>query len=298
VVICPARNGQNVEVMVRKCEVSVIIPARNEPYLQKTINDVLEKAAGSLEVIVILDGYWPSPALAEDARVKIIHRGRAHGMRAAINAAAAVAQGNYLMKTDAHCLFGIGFDSILAQDCQDNCVMVPRRYRLDPEQWKIIEDSRPPVDYCYLNYELHGIDWKQRSQDPKYKDKLIDDLMSSQGSVWFMPKKLFSALELMDEKRWGTFYNEFQEIGLKAWLSGFSQVMLTKKTYYAHWYKGRVHGRGYHIPSKDKPQATQQVNKWFTFGKAWDKQKLPLSFLIDKFWPVPTWPEDRKLWSR
>ena len=126
---------------------------------------------------------------------------------------------------------------------------------------------------------------------------LREDLMSSQGSVWFMPKKLFYELDLMDESRWGTFYSEFQEVGLKAWLSGFAKVKLTKKTFYAHWYKGRSHGRGYALSNHDRGQADGQVKKWFSVGEAWEKQKLPLSWLIEKFWPVPTWPEDRKLWK-
>ena len=43
-------------VLGKKMTISVIIPARNEPFLQKTVDDVFEKAHGDLEVIVILDG--------------------------------------------------------------------------------------------------------------------------------------------------------------------------------------------------------------------------------------------------
>ena len=74
-------------------KVSIIIPARNEIFLQKTVADLLSKAAGDIEVIAVLDGYWPDPPLPYDKRVIQIHRGKAKGMRAAINAAAGIAKG-------------------------------------------------------------------------------------------------------------------------------------------------------------------------------------------------------------
>ena len=50
---------------------SVIIPSRNEKFLDNTIRDVLAKASGEVEVIPILDGY-DTPRI-EDPRVKYIH---------------------------------------------------------------------------------------------------------------------------------------------------------------------------------------------------------------------------------
>jgi glycosyltransferase involved in cell wall biosynthesis len=275
-------------------KLSILIPARNEPFLQQTIDDLLFKARGDIEIIVVLDGYKPS--LKEDPKVIVIYKENPGGMRAGINSAVEVSTGDYLMKLDAHCLLGEGFDTILINDCQGEWVMVPRRYRLDPENWKIAEDGRSPIDYMFLNQQLHGEEWKERSRDPKYKDIMVDDLMSSQGSVWFMPKSLFHKLDLMDINRWGTFYSEFQEIGIKAWLSGFSAVKIDKNTYYAHWHKDKTFGRGYPLSRHDQDRASSQVNKWFNFGQAWEKQQLPLSWLVEKFWPVPSWPEDRLLW--
>ena len=36
---------------------SIIIPARNEVYLNRTIKDLQDKATGDIEIIVVLDGY-------------------------------------------------------------------------------------------------------------------------------------------------------------------------------------------------------------------------------------------------
>jgi len=267
-------------------DLSILIPARNEIFLQQTITDLLTKAEGDIEVIAILDGYWPIPQLIEDVRLKIIHRGRSQGMRAAINAGAAIAKGKYLMKCDAHCMFAQGFDKILAKDCDKNWVVVPRRYSLDPEKWALIDNPKYPIDYMYLSNDLHGVPWSAKNKDPILMKKLIDETMNNQGSVWFMAKDYFHELELMDETTYGIFWNEFQEIGLKCWLSG-GRVMVNKKTWYAHWHKTNEYGRGYGMPGSEQPKALAAVDKWKTGG--WHKQTLPLSWLIERFWPVPTW---------
>ena len=267
-------------------DLSVIVPARNELFLQKTVTDLLTKAEGDIEVIVILDGYWPTPQLIEDTRLKIIHRGKPLGMRAAINAGAVIAKGKFLMKTDAHCMFANGFDTVLAADCSDNWVVVPRRYALDPEKWELVDNPKYPIDYMYLSQDLHGVVWNEKNKDPELKKKLIDETMSNQGSVWFMTHDYFNELELMDEKTYGTFWNEFQEIGLKCWLSG-GRVVVNKNTWYAHWHKSSDYGRGYSLSRDDQPKALAAVDKWK--NKGWHKQTLPLSWLVKRFWPVPTW---------
>ena len=96
--------------------VSIIIPSRNEKYLGKTIEDLLTKAVGEIEIIAVLDGYWPEPKIPDNDRLILIHRGSPQGMRPAINAATAIARGRYLMKCDAHCLFAPGFDQALKDD--------------------------------------------------------------------------------------------------------------------------------------------------------------------------------------
>ncbi|PJB50935.1 MAG: hypothetical protein CO103_01050, partial [Chloroflexi bacterium CG_4_9_14_3_um_filter_45_9] len=79
---------------------SVIIPARNERYLQKTIENVLENIKGDTEIIVVLDGYWPEEPIKDHPRVNIIHHSGSRGQRASINEAARIAKGEYIMKLD------------------------------------------------------------------------------------------------------------------------------------------------------------------------------------------------------
>src|SRR5687767_12829807 len=99
-----------------KIDVSVVIPARNEQFLEPTINGILDNAQGSMELIVVCDGYWPDFEFRKDDRLKIIHKGKAEGMRQGINSAVAIAQGEYIVKSDGHVLWDVGFDIKLLED--------------------------------------------------------------------------------------------------------------------------------------------------------------------------------------
>jgi len=277
--------------------ISVVIPARNEQYLQKTILELLEKATGKIEVIAVLEGYWPPPEqIVIHPQVIYIHWSKVRGMRQAINAGVAVAKGEFVMKTDGHCMFSKGFDEALKADCEKNWVVVPTRKRLDPEKWEVIEDDRPDLSYEYLAYPedksvwggkgIQGKEWRDKNADPKLKEKLIDGIMSAQGSCWFMKRDYFHWLELMDEENYGEFAKEMQEIGLKCLLSG-GRMIVNKKCWYAHWHKTK--GRGYSLNKDQWDKGTAYTNKWLE-GKVWHKQIHSLKWLIDRFNP-PTWPK-------
>ena len=271
-----------------KGKVSVVIPSRNEKYLYKTIQDALIKSKGDIEVIVVLDNWWPSTSeIISDKRVNYIHFSQVKGMRHGINSGVEVATGEFILKADAHILFSEGFDEVLKKDHKDNWIQVPRRYALEPEKWEIQKrnDDKYPIDYMYLDSELHGREWREKNQITDTLPK-IDELMSSQGSCWFMKKSYYKQLRLLDEEKYGIFWNEFQEIGLKCWTYN-GKVMINKKVHIAHWHK--TESRGYSLDRADHDKAIAQVEKWKT-NMAWiEQQRHPLSWLIARFWPVPTW---------
>lgn len=286
---------------------SVIIPSRGERFLEPTTRDVLEKATGRLEVIVILDGYWPPPEEIVPG-VRYIQRGEPQGMRPAINAAAAVARGEFLLKADGHCLFSEGFDTELTGSCEADWIMVPRRKRLDAENWCVQEVNKPDIDYMYVSFPddpqdfggpgLNGKLWEEKNRDPHLKSVEIDDLMSSQGSAWFMPRQLFYDLELMDDNHYGTFWNEMQELGFKVWLSG-RRMVVNKRCWYAHLHKGKTYGRGYRLSENELIKGATFTKNWM-FNRAWGpKQTLPFSWIIEKFWPLPGWSDDwrERIWG-
>ena len=280
--------------MVKMAKTSVLIPSRNERFLSQTVDDVFAKATGDVEVVVHLDGYWPDPPLTDRPNLHIIHRSKPVGMRPGINACAAVATGEYLMKCDAHCMFAEGFDEVLQADCDDDWVVVPRRYSLDAENW--CRKPKGPIDYHYLAYvekedgsvSLHGRAWRQRRKDRA--EFLVDDEMSSQGSCWWMSRKHWDRLGGLQVEGYGDFIQEFQEIGMKTWLGG-GAVKVVKKTWYSHLHKGRKYGRGYFV-GKGSWDRGLRYSSDLWLNNRWEGRVHDMEWLIDKFAPVPTWPDD------
>lgn len=284
---------------------SIIIPARDERFLTPTIDDIFRNARGEIEVIAVLDSdKWPldwKDVTTRHPRLHTIHNGSPKGMRYSINVgvASAVSRGaTYIAKSDGHCSFSEGFDEVLKATMEPNWVVVPRRGRLDPENWTATETHKPDIDYHYLSYPdnpedfggpgLNGKPWAERAI--QRKDILVDEECSSQGSFWFMEAAYFNKLELMDAANYSEFWSEFQEIGLKAWLSG-GKVMVNKNCKYLHLHKGRKYGRGYKLQESWLQQGASFTKNWI-WNEAWDRQTLPFEWLIDHFAPVPTWPEN------
>lgn len=287
--------------------VSVIIPSRVDQYLQKTIDSLLERSTGDVEVIVVLDGYWPNPPLKDDPRVQIIHQGTLHnnfGLRAAINAGMAIARGEYVMKLDEHCLMDKGWDEKLVADYEDNTIVVPRRYRLDAEKWDLTTktegDKRPPVDYMYIAYPYErpfdrrcglyggGIDltrYYERKNIP------IDETMSMQGSCYFTKKSYWDKLfpNGLDDKNYGSFNHEAQEIHFTAQLSG-GKLVVNKKTWYAHYHKGKK-GKGYGFSREQYKRHEWEKEKARRYALDYWLAQPGFADLINRFNP-PGWPEN------
>jgi len=278
--------------------ISLILPSRNEQFLAKTIDSAFEKAKGDIEIIAVLDGYEPDPPLKERDGLVILRKAVAEGMRPAINDAAKIAKGKYLMKLDAHCLLDQDFDEKMVCDCDENWISIPRRFSLDAEKWTTSETGKSPVDAHFLTYPylkpeeigMHGDVWRERARERK--DILIDDEMSTQGSCWFMHKDYFWSFGGMSCVGYGNFVQEAQEICNRCWLSG-GRVIINKKTWYAHLHKGKKYGRGYWISKRRMIEGAHYSADYWINNK-WEARKRDIAWLIDKFWPVPTWPENWK----
>lgn len=287
-------------------KMSIVIPSRNEKYMIPTIENIFKQAVGEIEVVAVLEGYWPDgwkDVVAKYPNLHTIHHGEAEGMRKSINdgVASAISRGTkYIAKFDAHCCFGEGFDEIIKAEMDADWIVVPRRKRLDPDTFAPRTDGRPDIDYHYLSFPdnpqdfggpgLNGKVWAERAKErfgkPEYE---IDDEMSSQGSGWAMHAEYFTRMGFMDAENYGQFWNEFQELGLSCWLSG-GRVVVNKKTWYAHWHKGSA-GRGYHLPKEWLNKGATFTKRWL-FNEASSKQTLPFKFIIERFSPIPGWPEN------
>jgi glycosyltransferase involved in cell wall biosynthesis len=274
---------------------SVVIPARNEPFVAETVTDLLTHAQGPVEVIVVLDGPCATPPRwPEDPRLKVIVHETPHGMRPSINEAVGVAQGDAILKCDAHCAFSPGYDTALTLELEPSWVVVPRRYSLDPTRWAVLFDERPR-DAHTLEWPfkvpnapvLRARTWHERGAARAHV--LLDDELSSQGSCWVMSRSQWERVGPLDAAHYGPFIQEFQEIGFKTWLSG-GRVKVNKQTWYAHWYKRT--GQGYALSKRESREGIAfSMRQWF--HDEWDGPRVrTFASLIDQFGPLPGWPDD------
>jgi len=287
-------------------KVSVIIPARKEPYLRETLRDLYANRAGEIETIVVLDGWEPEFPIPEYPELKILRNRTAQGMRPCVNAAAKAASGKYLMKMDAHCSIGEGWDAILKADCEDNWIVVPRRYWWDAPNWKPLIDQHGNIGYVEaMSYRYPH----RRPYDPylttrpdparaeRRKDIEIDEDMGCQGSLWFMQAAHFKRLGGMSSYGYGTFSSEPEEINLKTQLGPWQgKVMRNKKTWYAHWAKPNSHWLAApEAAGRVTDEERRRGNLYcydFWFNNRWSERVHDFEWLVEKFWPLPDWPED------
>ena len=217
---------------------SVLIPSRNEDYLEQTIRNILQNARGEIEILVALDGWLPDPQIKiGDDRVVFYHEPESIGQRQSINKLARVAKGKYVMKIDAHCAVDEGFDLKLAEDCEYDWTVIPRMYNLDIKTFKPKFHKR--TDYMYMQVREDGQFRAEYYRGKEYrkqhsKKALIDDTMCCMGPCFYMHKDRFWELGGCDEAH-GGWGSQGIEVSCKAWLSGGS-LKVNKKT----WFWSRI----------------------------------------------------------
>jgi hypothetical protein len=176
-------------------------------------------------------------------------------MRGAINAGVAVSRGEYIMRTDAHCTFGDRYDRLLTAQIEDDWIVTPRRYFLDPDKWEVMDIK--PVDYMKLkivNYDrgqkFSGVDWVKRSE--KRKDIPIDETMAMQGSCWVMKKSWWdNVIGELQSEGYDTHYQDSHEMVFKTWQAG-GKLMVNKNTWHAHKHREFPRSHGYGGEKADK----------------------------------------------
>lgn len=275
---------------------TIIVPSKSEKFFAKTIQDILEKATGEIDVIGILDGYeLLKEEYSSDPRVRYIHlEPTFHAKkRQGINRAVSEAKGDYVMSVDAHCMFAHGFDEQLIKDHEPNWIQIPRRRRLNAEDWMVEEDGRPPVDYEYIMFRplfapkepgIHGFKWDERTL--ANQDKMIDDTIHFQGSCWFMTKEWFQRQQFMDNVNYMGWGQESEELGMTTWKNG-GYVKTNKNTWYAHLHKGTQYGRMYHLSLKETRASYAYSHKhWLV-----DNNDFFIKY-VERFPQMPGWPND------
>jgi glycosyltransferase involved in cell wall biosynthesis len=187
--------------------ISIIIPSLNEPYLQKTVEDITKHAETEIEILV-----------GDDAKEKL-------GQRAIMNKLAKEAKGDYLMKCDAHCSFGQGFDRIMLEDMDDYTILAPYLLPLDGETWKVGNNR----------HSSYVFDTNLVMQHAPNNEELVNETMCLQGSCFMVKTKNYWKWNLCEEGL-GSWGGQGVELGIKAYLND-GVCKTTKKTYYGHVFR-------------------------------------------------------------
>ena len=309
-------------------DLSILIPARKEIFLKRTILNALENIEADTEIIAVLDGEWIDPPVPQRDGVNLIYVNKAVGQRGGANLAASLSRARYVMKVDAHCSFDKGFDRKMIEGFKKvdgDVVMVPIMRNLWGFDWKCKEcgwrtyqDTKPKKckecgrsDRLYRKMIWKGKErpksvsfrfdsephfhyfnkYKKRDEYKKMKEELgLTETMSLQGSCFMTTRDTYWKLKLCDEEL-GNWGNQGIEVACKAWLSG-GKVFCNHSTWYAHMFRTHT---GFAFPWGHSARDTQK-----TKSAVWEQtvngnlpyQKYPVSWLIDKFYPVPGWSDE------
>lgn len=280
---------------------TVIIPSGGpgEKFFRPTIEDVLAKGV-NVEVYAVTDG-WVEPAdnRVQDDRVTYLElpHSTQNQKRHAINLSVERCAGEYVMALDAHCLMAEGFDEVLQAAHQPNWVQIPRRHRLDAENWCLQEQyGKPPIDYEYFMWQsmtkpgepgLHGYKWDARTLERW--DVPIDRTATCQGSCWYMTRAWYLERGFMQVEGYTGWGAEAEEICLETFLHG-GQVMTNKHTWYAHLHKGHQFGRMYILNHRERHASYDYSYR------LWVQERREFFVPFIRSFPLmPNWPED---WER
>ena len=294
-------------------DLSVIIPSRNELFLNNTISDILLHSESDTEIIAVSDGNYPIEPVLDNDRVTLITHFQSIGQRAASNEAVRLSKAKYIMKADAHCAFDQGFDRKMIALMEDDITMVPvmrnlhafdwvcknghRRYQgpsgictecQEPTERDICWTPKPnPQSTCYrFDKDMHFQYWAEKGKELKGN---LTESMSIQGSCFMCTRDKYLELDLCSETfhSWG---QQGTEVSCKTWLSG-GRVMVNRTTWYAHMF--RTQGGDFSFPYEN-PQSkvveNRKLSRELFAENKWDKATHSFEWLLDKFNP-PDWRE-------
>ena len=311
-------------------DLTVIIPGRNEEFMRHTVEDVLAHMKADTEIVAVCDASWPSPPIVDHPKVKIIHTTEPVGQRAATNIGASISRAKYILKLDAHCSVDNDFDEKLLADMQPDITMIPSMHRLHVWDWlcndcgeRTYQGVKPKE--C-ANLECKGTNitkamvWQPRFQysatvswifdaslhfqyDRKHKNTKmfkeqeptgLAETMSCIGCCFLMERERYWELGGMSEEH-GSWGQMGTELAAKTWLSG-GRMVTHLGTWIAHLFRTGNFGQNgesswpYPISQRDIDKA-RQVSRDLWLNNAWPQQTRPLSWLVEKFWPVNGWSD-------
>jgi len=248
--------------------VSVIMPARDceEPYIQKTIDNLRETAVGPIEIIVICDGWEGKYGDFT------LCTAECEGQRAICNKAVKYAKGKYLYRLDAHVAMSDGWDARMKSSCGEKDLICPVFDHLDIETWS---PTGRDTAFWYLDPELKCA--SVRPWIPPQLRKIEEPTMAQPGGAWMVRKKRYEELGGHDE--WlGKHGAVGPEWSLKTWLTG-GNVLIRTDVVCSHYFRSKS---PYGYDWNEREKAFRELKRMWVAGT--DKRRTrPMEWLLYKF---------------
>ena len=189
-------------------DLTIVITSKNEPYLERTIDDVLDHSEMGVKIFA-----------EEDSGI---------GQRAMLNKLARQVKTKYLMKLDAHCSLSQGFDRVLLSKMEDNMIMAPYLFPLDVKEWQV-KPSPKTSAYCFDTNLVMQYHTEAENNEP------VNETMCLQGSAWLMTVENYWKWNVCDESL-GSWGMQGTELGISAWTNG-GKCVTNKLAYYGHLFR-------------------------------------------------------------
>lgn len=279
-------------------KLSILIPARNEPFLQRTIAGILDNTKGDTDIWVGLDGCMYGDGSIEknfpDLDLKRVvmqnNAKRLHfyvsgekkgqglkplGQRAMTNVLARAAKKwskpECFMKVDAHCSFSRSFDVEMMDVMDDRTILAPILLPLEPFTWTI--NGKKKMTQFVFDTEFVM----------QHAEGDVGDTMCLQGSAWMVGADNYWKWDLGDETMpsWG---GQGVELGIKAFLNG-GRCRTTASAYYGHVFRQSNEEFPYDRGENPGKEATEELRRRylnkvaqlvekFNYPADWSPQKV------------------------
>lgn len=309
-------------------KLSICIPSRNEEFLSRTMQDVLEHTNPELtEIIVVLDGWLPEIPLKPNPRVTIIYNPVSIGQRAGVNQAVKLSQAKYVCKLDAHCAVDQDFDLKMIkamEELGDDTTLIPGMRNMHVFDW-VCEDGhrkyqgnsgaceicgkptikdivwipkKSPFTFTFrVDKTMHFQYFSELAKRPEN----IKGVLKLDGTYDTNYRETFSIqgfcymatrekyLELdLTSEDFNSWGQNGCEVAMKTWLSG-GRVVANIYTWAAHMF--RTKGGDFGFPyhnPQDKVNKNRELSRELFQRDKWPLATRKFQWILDKFNP-PDW---------
>ncbi len=204
-------------------EVSVIITALDEPYVNKTIDDIIEKSDSRLKEIIVIDDNSSEPISHKEARV--IRNKNSKGLIWGRNYGSDLAKSEIVVSIDPHVKVDEDWLSPIVKRLEEknNCLVAPKTKCLDPEKWEDIKGKSSGIKTAF-NTKL-DFNWVTT---PGAETPVVAGHCFGFTKSWWEDSGRFDC----GMKVWG---GENIEFALRTWLCGGSVEIVD--SWVSHWFK-------------------------------------------------------------